>query len=72
MKLSKHVRQIRATMALLAAQLEALEDEVATAPAPCEHPERERESLSTFEEPGRWMCKRCGHIGGEKAAEQES
>lgn len=74
MRLSRHVRQIRATVTLLMAQLDALEEEVASVPAPCDHPERDRdtETVRTFDEPGRWACRRCGHIGGEKAAEQES
>lgn len=71
MKPSLQLRQIRATLALLASQVEGLEEELREAALPCEHPERERDaSVKTFGEPDRWMCRRCGHIGGEKAAKE--
>jgi hypothetical protein len=66
----KQLRMIRATLALLLAQVDSLADEFGT--EACEHPERERDTkVATFDEPGRWQCRRCGHIGGEKAAEKE-
>lgn len=68
----RQLRQVRATVTLLMAQLDTLDEMLASAPAPCDHPERERDaSVRTFDEPTRWMCKRCGHIGGEKAAAEE-
>jgi hypothetical protein len=65
----KIIRQMRATMMLLNAQVELLAELESELPAPCEHNERDRDAgVADVEEPGRWMCKRCGHIGGEKAA----
>ena len=64
------LRAIRATLAALVAQVDALERGEA-APA-CDHPERDRDAkVATFGEPGRWLCRRCGVIGGEKAAAEE-
>jgi hypothetical protein len=76
------LRAIRATLAALVAQVDALvaraDEDVRVAqlaePAPeCAHPERDRDffKVATFGEPGRWMCRRCGVIGGEKAAAEE-
>lgn len=72
MSLSRQIRALRATAAALLAQLEALEDAVeAAVPDACDHPERDRDKkVATFDSPDRWMCRRCGHIGGEKAAKE--
>jgi len=70
--LQLQLRAIRATLAALVAQVDALErGEAAPAPA-CDHPERDRDTrVATFGEPSRWQCRRCGAIGGEKAATEE-
>jgi hypothetical protein len=71
MSLHQQIRALRATAASMLAQLEALESsaDAMRESEPCEHPERARSShVATFDNPGRWQCRRCGHIGGEQAA----
>lgn len=65
------IRALKATVASLLAQLEALDLDREADVNECEHPERERDMrVATFDQPDRWMCRRCGHIGGEKAAKE--
>lgn len=61
----RQIRALRATMAAVIGQLDALE--AALGQMPCQHPEDERKTLATFDQPKRWQCGRCGHIdeGGE-------
>lgn len=68
--LERQVRALRATAASLLAQLEVLAESLEK-DVPCEHPEKERDlRVATFDQPERWMCKRCGFMGGEKAAKE--
>ena len=57
----KQLRALRATMAAIIGQLDALEESVGGG-AVCEHAEEDRRSLATFDGPGRWQCRRCGHL----------
>jgi len=57
----KQVRALRATVAAIIGQLDALEETIGGAVA-CEHPEEDRRSLATFDQPERWQCRRCGHL----------
>jgi hypothetical protein len=72
MSLQLQVRAIRATAASLLTQLQLLEEAMAVSSSTaCDHPPGERDGgVATFDVPGRWMCRRCGFIGGERAAEE--
>ena len=71
MSVGSQVRALRATVASLLSQIEALQDSLQVELI-CDHPSDERDtSVATFDAPDRWLCKRCGEIGGEKAAEEQ-
>ena len=61
MSMSKQFRALRATLASLVAQLDALEAVVAGA-SECVHPEEDRKSLGTTDDPEMFQCGRCGEI----------
>lgn len=63
----RQLRAIRATVASVIAQLDALEEAIGR--GPCVHPEEDRKSLATFDEPDRYQCGRCGAIEGSRKKE---
>lgn len=71
MSATKQLRAIRATVASVIAQLDALEESIGRGGGSCVHPEEDRKSLATFDAPDGWQCGRCGHIGGQEAVKKE-
>jgi hypothetical protein len=64
----KQLRAIRATVASVIAQLDAVED--ALGRGGCVHPEEDRKAIGSMEAPDRFLCGRCGAIGGEPQKEE--